>query len=225
MNINMEKHSSGFIPDRRNFRIFQIGFNKCATRTLYKFFKKNGIPSVHYDGGRIAGSMFRHHRNKCLLVDINYKNIVFFSDMENIFKEQYPLYVAQSLFKKLDRQFPNSKFILNTRDKEDWLRSRIAHDNGDYIRIISEKMSLSKSEVIEYWRNMWDRHHREVLHHFRNRPNDLLVFNIDIHEPKRLCRFFQNELQLKASFFGHQGKTPEEKLIQVSGASENLSDT
>ena len=41
--------------------IFQIGFNKCGTRSLYHFFKDNGIPSIHYDGGKIAKSMFQNN--------------------------------------------------------------------------------------------------------------------------------------------------------------------
>ena len=129
-----------YIADPNKFRIFQIGFNKCGTRTLTKFFQHNKIESVHYDKGQIAGSMFRHHRNNKPLVDIVYRNTVFFSDMENIFKEQEPLYVSQNLFKKLDRQYPNSKFILNTRNRCDWINSRMAHQGGEYLTIISQKI-------------------------------------------------------------------------------------
>ena len=214
------QNKNHFLPDKRKLRIFQIGFNKCGTRTLFKFFQKNGIPSVHYDGGRIAGSMFRHHRNNRPLVDINYKQTVFFSDMENIFKENKPLYVAQDLYQKLDRQFPNSKFILNTRNKEDWIRSRKAHDNGDYLKLVSEKMHLSELEVVRYWKEIWDKHHREVIHYFRNRPDDLLVFDIDHHGPQRICRFFKHSLRLNPHFYVHRGKTPVGKLMQVEGEQE-----
>ena len=99
-----------FSPNPNKLRIFQIGFNKCGTRSLYTLFEKNGIESVHYDKGQIAGSIYRHHNNNEPLIDIRYKDVTFFADMENIYKSNKPLY-AQRLYKKLDRQCKNSKFI------------------------------------------------------------------------------------------------------------------
>ena len=34
--------------------VFLIGFNKTATTTLHFFFKKNGLPSIHWDNNRLA---------------------------------------------------------------------------------------------------------------------------------------------------------------------------
>lgn len=215
---NNQPKSRAFRPDPSKFRIFQIGFNKCGTRTLFNFFKRNQVPSIHYDGGRIAGSMFRHHRNNRHLIDIRYKNVVFFSDMENIYKESNPLYVSQHLFKKLDRQCPNSKYILNTRNREDWITSRKAHQGGDYLRYVAQKMNCSEVEVVDYWKMEWDTHHQNVLDYFKDRPLDLLVFNIDIHGPRRLANFFQPYLKLDTQFYGHQGKTPTQKLLEAEQA-------
>ena len=200
-------NSSLFTPDRRKFRIFQIGFNKCGTRTLYQFFRKNKVPSVHYDGGRIAGSMFRHHIEGRPLIDKMYRKKVFFSDMENIRKEAKPLYVAQSLFRKLDHQCPHSKFILNTRDRENWIRSRAAHEGGEYLRSISNKLDYSVSDTLDLWRLEWDQHHRDVLDYFRDRPTDLLIFDIEKDGPKKLAHFFRPYFRLDPSLYEHLGKT------------------
>jgi hypothetical protein len=201
------KSENKFQPDYSNFRIFQIGFNKCGTRTIYKFFSNNGIPSVHYDGGRIAGSMFRHfHRNKPL-IDIRYRKTVYFGDMERVVGEGKPLYVGPELFTYLDREYPNSKFILNTRDQGQWILSRIAHDDGDYLRLCANGLGLSEDQTVRHWRSQWNQFHKDVLSYFRNRPRDLLIFNIDTDGPDKLTRFFQPWLDLSVRHYHHKGKT------------------
>lgn len=196
--------------------IFQIGFNKCGTRSLTKFFRGNGVKSVHYDGGRIADSMFRHYRNGRPLVGDRYEDTVFFADMENPFASPTPLYVAQTLFRVLDRQYPNSKFILNIRDKEAWIRSRLAHDNGDYLKNIATKYGVEESVMIERWRAEWDRHLEEVQHYFRNRPLDLLVYNIETDSPLKLVNFFQHDMALDTRYFDHYGKSSTTSLEKAA---------
>ena len=40
-------------------------------------------------------------------------------------------------FEYLHKLFPEAKFILNTRNVEDWLFSRLDHNNGKYLANIS----------------------------------------------------------------------------------------
>jgi hypothetical protein len=196
-----------FQPDKSMWRIFQIGFNKCGTRTLHKFFTNNGVQSVHYDGGRVAGSMFRHFRRQEPLIDVRYKNKSFFADMENITLAGKPLYVGPQLFRHLDREYPRSKFILNTRNREDWIRSRIAHEDGGYLRTCAEGLGLSEEKTVSHWKQEWDDHHRVVLEHFSGRPNDLLVFDIDRDGPQQLVHFFRPQFRLQGRHYGFKGKT------------------
>ena len=35
-------------------RVFQIGFNKCGTRSLYRFLQRSGIYSAHFNRGILA---------------------------------------------------------------------------------------------------------------------------------------------------------------------------
>ena len=63
---------------KNKIRVFQIGFNKCGTRSLFKFFKKNGIESIHYDKGNIAISMFNNFNQNKKLIDKKYAGVVFF---------------------------------------------------------------------------------------------------------------------------------------------------
>ena len=114
-------------------KIFIIGFNKCGTRTLHHFFKKNGLDSRHYicknknKNKNIASQIYKNkYENKLLLDGIDHYDV--YSDMENI--HSVTLLYAQYLFKELDTQYPNSKFILNTRNVEKWLTSRQNHPGG-----------------------------------------------------------------------------------------------
>lgn len=204
--MNKSEHYNAYRNSKNKLRVFQIGFNKCGTRSLFHLFKDSGLPSVHYDGGRIANTMFRHHRNKRPLIDIRYRNTVFFSDMENVFQEN-PLYVSQHLYKKLDKQYPNSRFILNIRDKKNWLKSRSLHKEGDYLKENADKLGISEEEMIQVWSQEWDDHIKNVLLYFHHKPRKLLVFNIERDNINKLINFFQPNIRLDKSKYQHYGKT------------------
>ncbi len=201
-----KQKNTKFSPDPNKIRIFQIGFNKCGTRTLFKFFQKNGIPSVHYDKGQIAGSLYRHLKNNEPLIDIRYRKKIFFADMEDIYRFETPLY-GQKLYRFLDREYPNSIFILNTRNKDKWLKSRILHENGNYLQYISEKLGLSKQEVISSWQQEWEDHHLSVIDYFKHRPGRLLIFNIETDKIEKLVNFFKGIFDLNPTYYQHVGKS------------------
>ena len=198
-----------FVPDYNKFRIFQIGFNKCGTTSFFKLFKQNGIPSVHYDNGELANTIYNNYINKKPLLDSKYKKKVFFSDMENIYNPNKLLYIARDYYKQLDREYPNSKFILNIRARDKWLLSRYNHDNGLYLKSVCIFLNKSEDEILEQWKNEWDTHNLNVISYFKNRPNDLLIFNIEKDPPMKIHEFFKSNIDLNMSYFGHYGKTYE----------------
>lgn len=189
--------------------IFQIGFNKCGTRSLFHFFKDNGIPSVHYDGGKIAQSMFLNDQLGKRLISPRYNKISFFSDMENVSKASSPQYVAQDLFKKLAKQYPNAYFLLNTRNRDNWIKSRINHGNGSYLKEIAEKNISSEEEVVADWMDEWDDHHGNVRDFFKDQPNRLIEYNIENEDIGKIIKFFNQKegLNLKRRYYKHFGKT------------------
>ena len=215
MNQNIRK-------DRRPV-IFQLGFNKCGSRTIHHFFKDNNIPSVHYHNGRLATSMYRHHKNQKPILHPRYNDVILFSDMENIYHPEQPIYIANIMFTKLEQQFPNARFILNTRNKKDWLRSRIAHDNGQYLKTISDRVGISQESVIQAWKEEWDQHHANVLNYFKgNRKRKLIVFHIDRDPPQKLSNFFRDWFILNPKYFGHKGKTKSSFSELASKIIQNL---
>ena len=109
------------------------------------------------------------------------------------------------LFKELDKQYPNSKFILNTRYKNDWIRSRIKH--GDYLFQISRRLRIHYNYVIKLWKDEWDTHHINVKKYFKHRPNDLLIYHINKDKPEKIKDFFKDIYELDITHWKHYGKS------------------
>lgn len=194
----------------RQPKIFQIGFNRCGTTTLSDFFNANGIKSIHYDGGRLATSIYKNYLNNRSLISKEYESYIGFFDMENIYETE-PIYIAQTLFMDLDKLYPNSKFILNTRDKENWIKSRsvlLIHNGNTYLDQCAKAYKVSKSVMLDIWRRQWDHHHQRIIDYFKNRPNDLLIFNIESDPPEKLCEFFKNNYKLDSTLYIHKNATP-----------------
>lgn len=92
-------------PDQK--KIFCIGFNKTGTVSLYRYFKNNGIASVHND--------VWPHVSKIKSGQRFFEKADCYSDGQ------------KADFVQLDRWFSGALFILNTRDERAWLRSRVKH--------------------------------------------------------------------------------------------------
>ena len=110
-------------------RIFQIGFNKCGTVSLSRFFAENGVPAVHYDKGRLGRTMEQRYRQGKPLIDEEiYSRFRFFSDFEFFDMDTGKHFSGhKELWRELDDQYPDSLFILNVRNRDDWIRSRLRH--------------------------------------------------------------------------------------------------
>ena len=111
-------------------KIFQIGFNKCGTTSLYYFFLLNGIDSVHWKtriGKNRENICITAVKNLCsqkkIFEDLDY---VFYSDMEYVSSKQI-IYLYE-YFNIIHDHYPNSKFILNTRNIDEWINSRLNHN-------------------------------------------------------------------------------------------------
>lgn len=191
--------------EQRLTRIFQIGFNKCGTRTLFRFFKKNGIPSVHYKQGQLALTIWKNisaGRKPLLGID----QFIAYTDMQFVAKHR--IIEAISYYKELWQYYPNSYFILNTRDRDDWIQSRLNHGAGGYPERYRKGLKVKdKSAVIERWKDDWDRHHKEVQEFFADKPGRLLVLNIGKDDPQKLVDFLKQDFETSVEHFGHEGDT------------------
>ena len=201
-------------------KIFIIGFNKTATRSLHSFFKNNGLPSVHWDKSYLVKCFERNIvLGKKLLTDGvvktppynsrgRYEDMVVFSDMTYPKTDQE----SKDYYKRLDLDYPNSKFILNIRDTESWIKSRFKHAKGILYRNHLEFYGLDDNptgrDVLKsIYKKMHENHHKDVLEYFKNRKDDLLIFDIQSDDIDKVIKFFEGVYKLNPKHMVHQGRS------------------
>jgi hypothetical protein len=169
-------------------KVFQIGFNKCGTRTVHRFFELNGFRSVHWDHGRLARRMFRNLSDGRSLID-GYERFETFADMEHVTGGF--AFEGYKLFPVLAHQFPDALFLLNTRDREDWVRSRFRHRDGRYAQQWKACIGASDdASLADFWRAEWERHHERVMTFFAGRNLRFLAFDISRDSPALIAGHF-----------------------------------
>ena len=119
-------------------RFFQIGFNRCGTTSIHSFFEANGIPSIHYDDGRLATTMF-DNLDQGRFILRGYEGYNAFTDMEYLTHSRY--YEGYKLYRPIMEQVPDAKFILNVRDPDRWIMSRLIHPAARVVPSVSPKRS------------------------------------------------------------------------------------
>lgn len=180
---------------KKNTKIFCIGLNKTGTVSLHEAFEILGFSSVHFisdKGDDIKEIIKKNHENGDKLLK-GLEGYDAFSDWQ--------LPSTNQLFKEFDKQYPGSKFILNTRDLDSWISSREKHVNR--IPNLKQKQKENPDNPWfnidkESWKIEYDQHHEEVYQYFKGRENELLVFNvIDGDGWEKLCPFLDSELPNK----------------------------
>lgn len=95
--------------------------------------------------------------------------------------------VSAAMFKELDAEYPNSKFILTVRDVEGWLKSierdmarkkgvkRDRHEERKKLLMLKYGTTTFDAEA---FRKAFHEHEAKVVGYFKNRPEDLLVLNV-----------------------------------------------
>jgi hypothetical protein len=187
-------------------RIFQIGFNKCGTRSFYDFFEGNGIKSVHYKRGDLARGISENLSSGKPPLE-GWDKWTGYTDMQWVKKNG--VVEACAFYRSFAAYYPRSYFILNTRDKDRWIKSRLNHGTTQsYSERYRQGLGLSTmEETVEAWSAMWDRHHAEVPAFFKKTGQHFLLYNIEEDTPDKLSKFLAPDFATDPSFFGHQGKT------------------
>lgn len=205
-------------------KIFLIGFNKCGTNSFYEYFNNNGFKSYHPGvlGGDDLNLINENFiNNKKILQGLDYD---FYCDLDiwwqkckydynnNIFYDindySNMLYTHVKIYKYLDKQYPNSKFILNIRNKNEWINSRKNHGNPKYIDWFKKFYNVNSDEIIiKRWKKEWDIHINDVKEYFKNRSDDLLIYNIENDDVSKLNSFIGKYIELKYTNFPIKNKT------------------
>ncbi len=151
--VQPRKTVSRALAGPRAEKVFAIGFNKSATTSLHEIFIDLGYHSYH-------GTQWR---------DTSRPAIYRFYDA---FCDDIP-----SNFRALDEMFSKAKFILQVRDLDTWLDSRLEHIKRLPKNKPRHPQWSVKESSVQAWIREWNEHHIDVLTHFRDRPEDLLLIN------------------------------------------------
>ena len=187
-------------------RVFQIGFNKCATSSLHEFFRANGFASLHWE----QKLWFGRTRNVCLEGMANIRanrkvfhgmdKYVYYGDLEYVSSEQID-YLYEK-FDRIDRDYPGSKFILNTRNVDEWIASRKAHvllrEQVSYLDRSLAFYQCTEDELDARWREHFEQHVRTVRDYFADSPDRLLEFRLGENTGQDVVDFLP-ELKFKTN--------------------------
>ena len=185
-------------------KVFQIGFNRCGTRSIHQYFAANGISSVHWDEGRLAQRMFENRANGNDLL-AGYPEFDVFTDMESLDGIQH--LEAYKLYPELAAQYPDAVFILNTRDREAWINSRFGHRKGEYAARFKQYLGTdSDAELADAWRRDWDAHHARVVEFFSGKPHRFFICRIETDLPDLLNEKIP-EFRLDRKLYSLQGRS------------------
>jgi hypothetical protein len=192
-------------------KVFGIGWAKTGTTTLGKCF-------------RILG--YNHQSQRMDLVrDVmqgNFERVRLVVSQQDSF-EDWPWII---LFRELDTMFPNSKFVLTTRDPEKWLRSyrnmlsreqlqgQVAEEMTEIRRFL---YSLPFPHVTEEQLvGRFIAHNNEVKEYFANHPEALLVVNWERGDGwTELCEFLGKSVPSEPFPHENRGKFQSGRLRKV----------
>src|SRR5680860_205657 len=108
---------------RLRCKVFFIGFNKCATRSLHAYFRSQGVRSYH------AGDKTELHDKVTNNVARGVQKPLDTVDQHDIYLDTEAIRIN---FQILDLEYPGSKFVFQYRDLNEWLLSRLNHRDGRY---------------------------------------------------------------------------------------------
>lgn len=102
-------------------------------------------------------------------------------------------------FPILDIFYPNSKFILTTRDKDSWIESAasLTRTENDPLWLLEGRAILYKTITFDRdkFLRSYDNYHTFVKQYFQNRPNDLLTLHLeDYNKWEKLCNFLKKPI-------------------------------
>ena len=95
------------------------------------------------------------------------------------------------LFRELDAAYPESRFILTIRDTDAWVASTVRHFGRSTTPMRAWIYGVGYPEGNEAtYRTRYEQHNRDVIAHFAERPQDLLVLRVTEGEGwEALCPF------------------------------------
>jgi hypothetical protein len=164
-------------------KIFGIGLMRTGTVSCAEALRILGYNVAHFDelkkimqktGGWLAGDYKKDWLGK----------------YDAAFDNPIPI-----IFPRLDKGYPDSKFILTVRSLDSWLESCEKYlakvpSGYEYRKMVRTAVYGRDTFNERVWREIYQQHHERVSDYFWHRPNDLLEIRVCNGEGwDKLCRF------------------------------------
>ncbi len=170
----------GWDEFRRRPRVFNIGLNKTGTTSFAEAMRILGLRTLHWGGPaveRAVRAAFEAEQPLLINLDPRYDA---FSDIGDLSRR----------FRRLDRQYPGSRFVMTVRPLDEWVASRRKHVERNARRQAKGKYLGSFVALDEErWRAQWNTHTTAAREYFAGRHEFL---EVDITTDPRwqpLCSF------------------------------------
>ncbi|TPP10874.1 hypothetical protein FJQ55_08535 [Rhizobium glycinendophyticum] len=159
----------------------------------------------------IEQSLLRGWPSSALHSFTAFSDICFYSDAIQLESNRH--------FQQLDRLFPESYFILNDRDPERWIRSRVRHSKGTMLKRAMAYYGGSEADVCAIWRRDREEHNAAVLDYFQSNSR-FLHFKIDSDPVEKLAAHLKPHFSLNLSAWRAVNVTTSQSLRPASAASD-----
>jgi hypothetical protein len=210
---------------KNNTKYFCIGRNKTGTTSMHKAFEELGfVVGYQKEAELLIEDYFKN----------DYKRIIKYCKKAEVFQD-VP-FSMKDTYKTLDKEFPNSKFILTIRDNSDqWYNSLTKFHtklfgngniptwedlkNAEYIYkgwiynnfinnygLTEMDNPYDKDILITHY----EKHNQDIINYFKGRPDDLLIINLSEKDTYlKFCNFIG--VVPKRKTFPWENKTDEIK--------------
>lgn len=207
-------------------RVVAVGFNKCGTRSLTSLFAGAGHKVIHHKlrrrfrRSRSIGRIMRENLDAGLPVLAGADDHIFYCDL--IYSTPSGTFDGNSAFREILRDYPDTILLLNFRDREEWIRSRLRHGHGEFARREMQARGLSDEKALcEAWRREWDTHLAAVRAFMADRPGQLIEFDLD-NDPVESLIDGLPEFGLSSADWQDVGRTRGRRRHPVVAAAKRL---
>ncbi len=145
-------------------KVFCIGFHKTGTTSLAVALKTLGY--------RVTGPNGVNDPDIAANIDCMIDSLV--AQYDAFQDNPWPI-----LYRKLDRLYPQSKFILTMRNSDSWIASQVRHFGRRETPMRQWIYGVGCPEGHEdVYKERYESHNKDVLDYFRDRPDDFLILDL-----------------------------------------------
>lgn len=143
-----------------------------------------------------------HYSSVNLLDEIDEYDV--FSDSEEIRKN----------FKLLEKIYPEAIFILNIRNINNWICSRLNHMNQYYTKYLNNiyETNYTNDEFIKMWKNEYIEHYNDVIDYFADKKDKLLIYDIEKDNFNKIINFLPKMNLIYYDIHQHDTKKMYDKI-------------